>query len=54
MQKRDKLVTITVKEEIIKEDDSVMKDYLKSKCDASGITKYETVFLPHKSDLVVY
>jgi hypothetical protein len=28
------LVTITVKEEIIKEDDSVMKDYLKSKCDA--------------------
>ena len=29
MQKRDKLVTITVKESIIKEEDSVMRDYLK-------------------------
>lgn len=54
MQKRDKLVTITVKEEIIKEEESAMKNYLKSKCDAAGITKYETVFLPHNPDLLVY
>jgi hypothetical protein len=54
MQKRDKLVTITVKEQVIKEEESVMKSYLKSKCDAAGITKYETVFLPHNPDLLVY
>ena len=54
MQKRDKLVTITVKEDIIKEEDSVMRDYLKSRCDASGITKFECVFLPHTQDLLVY
>jgi hypothetical protein len=31
-----------------------MREYLKSRCEASGITKYECVFLPHTKDLLVY
>ena len=54
MKKTDKLVTITVMESVLKEDDSSMKKYLNSRVEEAGVAKFEIVFLPHKSDLAVY
>jgi hypothetical protein len=48
MQKRDKLVTITVREEMIKEDNEEMSKYLTEKCVNAGITKFEMAFLPER------
>ena len=54
MKPTDKLVTITVMESILKEDDASMKHYLQEKIQGAGVTKFEMVFLPHKPDLAVY
>ena len=54
MKPTDKLVTITVLESVLKEDDATMKKYLQERVDSVGVTKFEMVFLPHKSELAVY
>lgn len=54
MKPTDKLVTITVMESILKEDDASMKHYLQEKIQGAGVNKFEMVFLPHKPDLAVY